>query len=270
MYRKPLGAFGAVVFTLLVLTAALAPFLVSHEPLRIYRESTYSPPSSTFLLGTDGLGRDVLSRIIYGSRISLYVGLTSVAIGTSIGAIVGMVSAYYGGKVDLTIQRLVDALMSFPGLVLAMTLVAVLGASVNNVVAAVATVLIPRSSRVIRSVALTVQGAEFVQAARATGCSDRRIIFRHILPQCVAPYIVVATATIGYAIILEATLSFLGVGIPPPTPSWGEMLAVEGRAALRFAPWIAIAPGVALSLVVFGFNLLGDALRDVLDPRLRR
>ena len=252
LYRKPLGAFGAVVVTLMVLTAFLAPLLAPHDPLRIYREFTYSPPSSMFLLGTDGLGRDVLSRIVFGSRISLYVGLVSVAIGTSIGALVGMVSAFYGGKVDLVMQRFVDALMAFPALVLAMALMAVLGPSINNVVAAVATVLIARSSRVVRSAALAARRTEFVQAAQAIGCSDRRIIFRHILPQCMAPYIIVATATIGWAIILEATLSFLGVGIPPPTPSWGEMLAAEGRAALRFAPWIAIVPGVALSLVAFG------------------
>ncbi|MBI4308649.1 MAG: ABC transporter permease [Chloroflexi bacterium] len=270
MSRKPLGAFGAVVVTLLVLVSIFAPLLVPHDPLRIYRDFTYSPPSSTFLLGTDGLGRDVLSRIIYGSRISLYVGLVSVAIGSSIGSVLGMVSAFYGGRVDLLIQRFIDSLMAFPGLILAMALVAVLGPSIDNVVAAVATVLIPRSSRVIRSAALAIEGAEFIQAAKAIGCGDRRIIFRHILPQCVAPYIVIATATIGWAIVLEATLTFLGVGIPPPTPSWGEMLAGEGRASLTFAPWIAIVPGVALSMVAFGFNLLGDSLRDVLDPRLRR
>ncbi|MEK7681967.1 MAG: ABC transporter permease, partial [Chloroflexota bacterium] len=227
-------------------------------------------PSLRFWLGADELGRDVLSRVLYGTRLSLYVGLVSVLLGTTIGAGVGVISGYMGKKVDILLQRIIDTVMAFPTLILALAIVAVLGPSLNNVVIAVSVVLIPRGARVLRSAALSVKENPYIEAARAIGCSNTRVLLRHVLPQCMAPYIIVATAAIGWAITVEATLNFLGVGAPPPTPSWGAMLSGAGRQHLETSPWIAISPGVALSLTVFGFSLLGDALRDVLDPRLRR
>lgn len=268
--RKPLGAFGAAVILLVLLVAIAAPLIAPYDPLAMNFDAPFAPPSARFLVGADEFGRDVLSRIIWGSRISLYVGVVSVVLGQSIGGALGVVSGFMGGKVDVLIQRFVDMLMSFPMLVLALSIVAALGPSPINVVLAISIVQVPRASRIIRSAALLVKEMQYVDAGRAIGASGARILWRHVLPNCVAPFIVIASTTMGLAILTEASLSFLGVGTPPPNPSWGAMLSGTGRSYVEIAPWLAIFPGLALTLTVFGFNLLGDALRDILDPRLRK
>jgi peptide/nickel transport system permease protein len=265
--RKPLGAGGAVILLLLVLTALLAPWLAPYGPKETAFPS-YLPPQRGFLMGTDNLGRDVLSRVIWGARLSLYVGVVSVLVGITLGALWGIVSAYYGGLTDAVSQRIVDILMAFPPIILALGLMAVLGASVTNVIIALIILLAPTGARTLRASALGILAMPYIEAARAMGCSPWRIIFRHIVPNAMAPYIVLLSVNIGYAIVVEASLSFLGVGVPPDEPSWGSMVTA-GAKVLERAPWIAMFPGIAISLAVFGINLFGDALRDTLDPRLK-
>lgn len=267
--KHPVGAAGACVVLVWILMAVFADSVAPHDPFAVDISRQFKGPGSEFYLGSDNLGRDQFSRIIYGSRISLYVGLGSVSVGTVIGTILGVVSAYASGKFDLIIQRVVDALMGFPSLVLALVLVAALGASLNNVVVAIAAVLTPRMIRLSRASALSIKQEAYVLAAQAIGASSSRIVFRHILPNSLAPVFVVATGYLGTAVIVEASLSFLGLGVPPPHPAWGSMLQQGAREWIWDAPWLAIFPGVALSSIVFGFTLFGDALRDALDPRLR-
>lgn len=274
--RKPFGAFGAAVMVLLVLIAALAPVISPFDPYRVHVGNKYASPGEveakqggTFLLGSDHLGRDTFSRLIYGSRISLYVGLVSVAIGVTIGSVIGIVSGYFSGKFDLVVQRIVDGFMAFPPLILALTIMAVLGQSLENVIIAVCVVLIPGAARLIRSRVLSLREMDYITAARAVGCGSGRIMFRHILPNTLATYIVFATITLGWAIIVEASLSFLGLGTPPDVPSWGGMLALASRQWIEVSPWLVLFPALALSVVVIAFNVLGDSLRDILDPRLR-
>lgn len=267
--HKPLGAIGGGLLAILVLIALFAPVISPHNPYDISSRDILASPSGDHWLGGDSLGRDVFSRLLYGGRISLFVGLVSIAIGISAGSFLGAVSAYFGGKFDLIVQRFVDAFIAFPGIILGLAIMAVLGSSVYNIIIALVLVLAPSAIRTVRSQALAVKEMDFVLAARALGASDLRIIVRHIIPNCMAIFIILFTLNLGYAIIVEATLTFLGVGVPPDVPSWGGMLAEGGIAYLRDAPWLAIAPGIALSLAVFGVNLFGDALRDVLDPRLR-
>lgn len=267
--RKPLGAVGACILGLYVVVALLAPAIAPHDPNAVRDEVVLVSPGREFIMGTDNFGRDVFSRVIYGARISLYVGLLSVGLGTTVGLVVGLASAYYGGRFDFMLQRVVDMFQSFPALILALAVVAALGASMNNVAVAIAAVTWPGASRVIRSGVLSLRQTTYVEAARALGCSNLRILARHILPNVMPIYIVLVTAYLGSAIITEASLSFLGLGTPPPTPSWGAMLSGAAQRYATVAPWMAIFPGIALSLAVFAFNFLGDALRDVLDPRLR-
>jgi ABC-type dipeptide/oligopeptide/nickel transport system permease subunit len=226
-------------------------------------------PNTEFLFGTDPLGRDVLSRIIHGARISLLVGFLSVALGIAVGTGIGLASGYWEGKVDQVLQRIVDTLMAFPGIVLALAVMAVLGQSLTNIILVIGLVIAPGSSRVVRGTVLSIKHNVYIDASRSVGASDLRIILRHILPNVFAPIIILASVWIGNAIVIEAALSFLGLGTPPPTPSWGGMLAGEGQRNLENAPWLAVFPGVAISITVLAFNMLGDALRDVLDPRLR-
>lgn len=268
--RKPLGGMGGALVLGAVAVALLAPWLSPYDPSEILPGKQFTSPQPGFLLGTDNLGRDQFSRIIWGAQVSVYVGVMAVAMGTTAGSLLGLVSAYLGGAFDTVMQRLVDAMMAFPTLVLALIIASTLGASVNNVVLAIAIVLVPQSSRVVRSVALSVKEIQYVEAARAIGCGHVRVLFRHILPQCMAPYLVIATAEIGVAIVVEASISFLGAGPPPPTPTWGNMLSGAARQFAERAPWLVLFPGMAISLAVFGFNMLGDALRDVFDPRLRQ
>lgn len=254
---------------LMVLVAIFAPLVAPRDPQETSGALKYAAPGGELLLGGDQLGRDVLSRLIYGARTSLYVGLLSVGIGITAGTLLGILSAYVGGKVDLVIQRVVDALMSFPPIILALGLMAARGASVNNVIIALVVILLPGAARVIRSQTLSIKELDYTLAARAIGATPWRIMLRHILPNVMASYIVLSTITLGFAIVVEAALSFLGVGIPPDVPTWGGMLTLGASKYIEIAPWLAIFPGVAIAVVVFSVNLLGDALRDVLDPKLR-
>jgi peptide/nickel transport system permease protein len=264
---QPRGALGGLIVLGLVVTALLAPRLAPHGA-KDAAFAPYLPPSAEFPMGTDQLGRDVLSRVIWGARLSLYVGLVSVAFGITLGALWGIVAAYFGGPADSVSQRLVDMLMALPPIILALSLMAALGQSVNNVIIALAVLLIPTAARTLRSVALSIKETPYVEAARAAGCSHGRVIFLHLLPNVLATYIVIFTVNIAYAIVVEASLSFLGLGAPPDEPSWGGMLTA-GIQALETAPWMIFFPGLAISLTVFGLNLLGDAIRDLTDPRLR-
>ncbi len=232
-------------------------------PLRMH------PPSAGFPLGTDPLGRDVLSRIVYGARVSLTVGFASVLLGTLMGTVLGLVSGYWEGTPDYVIQRAVDTTMAIPGIVLALAVMSVLGQSLTNILLVIPLVIAPGASRVVRGAVLAVKQHMFVDAALALGASPPRIVVLHLLPNVFAPILVIATVWLGNAIVIEAALSFLGLGTPPPTPTWGAMLSGEGRRNLETAPYLAIFPGMAISVVVLAFNMLGDALRDLLDPRLR-
>lgn len=269
LHTQPLGALGGLIIFSMVILAILAPVVAPYDPYELRVDHLFEAPGPAFYLGTDDYGRDIYSRIIYGSRISLYVGILAVVIGTTTGAFLGLVSGFVGGRTDTVIQRIMDSLLAFPALILALAIVAALGQSTTNVIIAVAVVLMPTGARVIRSSVLSLKENIFVEAGRAIGCGNLRILLRHIMPNCAAPYIILATSTLGTAILSEAALSFLGLGTPPPEPSWGTMLSGAAQQYVWRAPWMAIFPGVAISLAVFGFNLFGDALRDVLDPRLR-
>ncbi len=265
---KPLGAIGGMIVVLLVLVALLAPVLAPYDP-RSTPALPWEAPSSQFLLGADYIGRDVMSRLIYGARISLYVGLGSVLVGITGSFIIGVALTYIGGIVDMVAQRIVDALMSLPGLLIALAIMAVVKPSLNTVILAIVIGMIAPVIRTVRSQVLSLKELDYVTAATAIGAPPWRIIFRHIVPNCFATYLVLATYYLGFAIIIESSLSFLGVGTPPDQPSWGAMLVRAASAHVKSGPWLAIFPGLAIFLVVMGFNLLGDALRDVFDPRLR-
>ena len=265
---KPLGAIGGLLVLLLVVVAALAPVLAPYDP-RSTPALPWEAPNSNHLLGADYVGRDVLSRLIYGARISLYVGLGSVLVGITGSFIIGVALTYIGGIVDTFSQRIVDALMSLPGLLIALAIMAVVTPSLNTVILAIVIGMIAPVIRTVRSQVLSLRELDYVTAATAIGAPPWRIIFRHIVPNCFATYLVLATYYLGFAIIIESSLSFLGVGTPPDQPSWGGMLVRAASAHVKSGPWLAISPGLAIFLVVMGFNLLGDALRDVFDPRLR-
>jgi peptide/nickel transport system permease protein len=267
--RHPLGAAGAVVMTVFVFAAIFAPFITVYDPLTTDASLSLAPPSAAHWLGTDFMGRDVYSRIVYGARISLIVGIGSTALGCALGVVLGLASGYLGGWVDLAVQRVVDILQGLPLLVLALVMAASLGPSLENTVIAISIPLIPYAARVVRSNTLALREMPFVEAAKAVGMSELRVAVRHVLPNTLAPLIVLATAQLGSAILTEASLSFLGLGVPEPHPSWGRMLSESAAEYVRTAPWLVIFPGLAISLVVFGTNLLGDAVRDLLDPRQR-
>lgn len=266
--NQPLGTAGLLIFLLLIFSAIFAPVIATHDPIANNVSEQFSSPSSSHFFGTDNLGRDMFSRIVYGARTSLYVGIFTVAFGVSIGSIVGIISAYYS-HLDIFIQRFVDALLAIPNLLLALAIVAVLGPSLTNTIIAIGIGFIAPTTRVLRSQALAIQQRPFVEAARAVGASDLRILVRHIAPNCIAPIIILASNGLAFAIIAEASLSFLGLGILPPRPSWGAMLSGSVQSYIRLAPWLAIFPGLAITIVALGFSLFGDAMRDVLDPRLR-
>jgi peptide/nickel transport system permease protein len=268
---KPLGAFGAFVVVGMLLVAIFAPWLAPYPPEEFIDggSARLTPPSLAFPMGTDNLGRDILSRIIFGAQLSMMVGFLSTIFGTGLGACIALFSSYAGGIWDLMVERVMDILWSFPSLIIAIVIVAVLGRTTTNLIIAIGIVIIPSTARVVRSAVLSVKESEYVQSARAAGAGHLRIIFRHVAPNCVAPYIVIATASLGGAIITEASLSFLGLGVPPPAPSWGRDLFGAAQKFAELAPWMPIMPGIAISLTVYGFNLFGDAIRDLLDPRLR-
>lgn len=266
---KPLGAFGAVLLLGLILTAIFAEVLAPYDPYEIHQGHSLVAPNPQFLMGTDEISRDILSRIIYGARISLWVGIVAVGLGTTSGSLLGILSGYIGGKFDFAVQRLVDMILSLPTIVMALAIMAALGQSITNVMIAIAIVISPGACRVVRGTVLAVKEFQYVDAARAIGCNDLQVMLRHVLPNVTAPIIILATTSLGGAILSEASLSFLGLGTPPPTPSWGGMLTSTGRSYFEVSPWVAVFPGVAISLAIYGFNLFGDALRDVWDPRLR-
>jgi len=267
--RYPLGAFGAVIMALCVFAALFAPYITVYDPLSTNSAFSLARPSAQHWLGCDFMGRDVYSRIVYGSRISLAVGIGSLSLGLTCGVLIGLTSGYLGGWIDLAAQRLIDILQSLPLLVMALLMTASLGPSLRNTIIAISIALIPSSARVVRSTTLSLREQPFVESAKAIGMSELRIAFRHVLPNTLAPLIVLGTAQLGATILIEATLSFLGLGVPEPHPSWGRMLSESAAEYVRTAPWLVIFPGLAISLVVFGTNLFGDALRDLLDPRQR-
>ena len=267
--RYPLGTVGAMLMALFVLAAIFAELITVHSPLATDAAHSLAPPSATYWMGADNFGRDVYSRIVFGARISLAVGIGSTMLGCLVGVALGLLSGYLSGWVDLAVQRLIDILQALPLLVLALVMAAALGPSLRNTILAIAIPLVPYVARVIRANTLQLRELAFVDGARAIGLGHLRIALRHVLPNTLAPLIVLATAQLGSAILTEAALSFLGLGIPEPYPSWGRMLSESAAEYVRTAPWLVVYPGIAISLVVFGTNLLGDALRDLLDPRLR-
>ena len=267
--NKPLGAIMGIIIVLVVLMSVFADAISPYDPLDTDPIMAREPPDREHWMGYDEVGRDVLSRVIFGSRISLIVGITSVVFGTVLGSVWGLASGYLGGKFDLITQRAVEVWMSFPSLVLALSLLVVLGAGLHTVIIAVAFTRVPYGVRVIRSVAIAVKEFMYVDAARSVGASEMRVMLRHVLPNCVAPFLIILTAHIGTAIIVEASLGFLGIGIPPPTASWGNMLGSAVGQAINPHWWRIVYPGVAIVITVLSFNIFGDAIRDVLDPRLR-
>jgi len=269
MRRKPLGAFGAIMLLALVLVAALANVLSPYDPISQNQSVALQGPSSSHWAGTDQFGRDVLSRLLHGARISLYVGVGATLLTLIPATMLGIFTAYVGGTTDYMIQRIVDAVQAIPGLILLIAIVTVLGSSLINIIVALAFGGAIVESRVMRGATMQISRSDYVQAARLLGATDIRIMLQHILPNIMPPIIVLASLGFGQVILAEASLSFLGFGIQPPAASWGNMLAAEGRRYMYAAPWLLWGPAVALSLVVFGVNMFGDAVRDVLDPRLR-
>lgn len=267
--RSPMGAFWGLVVIAILVMAIAAPVFAPYPPLQSDFRAMSKPPSAVHWFGTDQIGRDILSRVIYGSRASLTVAIGAVLLGTTTGALWGLASGYFGGRFDLISQRINEFLQSFPDLILAMAIALALGAGMGTVIVAIAVTRIPFAGRVIRSVVLSLKELSYVEAARGVGASHTRVMLRHILPQCIAPYLILATAHLGVAIIIEASLGFLGVGIPPPLPTWGNMLADSLNAGLVPPWWLVLFPGAAITVTVLAFNLLGDGIRDVLDPRLR-
>ncbi len=264
---QPLGAIGAVLVAFLVVVAIFAPLIAPYGP-KVTDFDAFMPPGDVHVFGTDHLGRDIFSRVVWGARLSLYVGLVSVIVGVTGGALWGVVTAYFGGYADVLTQRVVDVMMGFPPIVLALGMMAVLGQSVNNVIVTLVILLAPTAARTMRASVLSLKEMTYVESALAVGCSHWRVIFRHILPNSLGTYIVLFTVNVAYAIVVEAALSFLGLGSPPDEPSWGGMLTAATD-SLERAPYMAIFPGVAICLVVFGINLLGDAIRDVTDAKMR-
>jgi peptide/nickel transport system permease protein len=268
--EKPLGTVGLLIVVGLVLTAVFADVIARTGPNDTDLANARARPSWQHPFGTDQLGRDLFSRVVYGARVSMYVGLGAVALGVTMAVLLGTVSAYIGGLLDMLLQRIVDAWLSIPTLVFLLAMVSVLKPSLGTVIFSLALLMTFSNSRVIRASVLAIMAMPYVEAARALGAGHLRVVLRHILPNVVAPIIVIATLGLGSAILAEAALSFLGFGVPPPAPAWGGMLSGSARQYIYLAPWLGVFPGLAIALAVFGFNMLGDALRDLLDPRLRR
>ena len=270
MRSQPLGTLGAFVLAVVILAAIFAPYIAPYDPTHGDAAALYHPPSAKYWLGTDAFGRDILSRLIYGARVSLIIGFGASVLGVVVGAAVGIISGYFGGWFDTIAQRVVDAMLAFPMLLLALAMAAVLGSSIRNVIIALAMPIVPRAARIARASTLVLKSSTFIEASRAIGCGNLRIILVHILPNTFAPLLVLATAYLGLAIVQEAALDYLGAGIQEPQPSWGLMMSGSATSLALVAPWIVLFPGIAISLVVLASNILGDAIRDVLDPRLQR
>ena len=267
--RNPLGAAGLLVIVIMIFMAVFADVLAPYNPVANAFDRMHQPPGLENWFGTDQFGRDVLSRLVYGARTALLVGFVSSFVGATIGLVLGVASAYFGGRIDLVFQRVLDVFMAFPLIILALAVISIFGTGAQNVIIAITIPFIPRCARVVRSAALAIREMPYIDAARANGFSHSRIILRHMLPNVMAPFLIMITAFVGQAILLEASLSYLGLGVQEPTPAWGLMLQGGAEEYAESAPWIAIFPGLAISLAVFGFSLFGDALRDELDPRMR-
>ena len=267
--KYPLGAAGALVVVVMIFLAVFANFLSPYDPESNNFEDMLTPPGLQYWLGTDQFGRDILTRIIFGARTALFVGFSCAIIGATVGLVFGVASAYFGGRFDLIFQRIMDIFMAFPLIIMALAVVSIFGTGTQNVIIAITIPFIPRCARVVRSSALAIREIPYVDAARALGFTHARIILRHMTPNVMAPYLIMLTAFVGQAILLEASLSYLGLGVQEPTPAWGLMLQGGAEEYAESAPWVAVYPGIAISLAVFGFNLFGDSLRDALDPKLR-
>ncbi|MGZ5140468.1 MAG: ABC transporter permease [Burkholderiales bacterium] len=272
--RQPLGAFGLAVIVVMIFAAIMANWITPYDPLAVDYASVLAAPSQSHWLGTDSYGRDVFTRIIYGARTALAVGFLSSLMGSTVGALVGVGSAYFGGKIDLLVQRFMDVILSFPIIVLALAVVAIIGKNIVygidvNLIIAIAVPMVPNVARVVRASALAIRELPYIDAARSAGYSHARIILRHIIPNVAAPFLIMLTAFVGQAILLEASLSFLGLGVTEPTPSWGLMLTGAAADFYQQAPWMIVFPGIAISMAVFAFNLFGDSLRDWLDPKIK-
>jgi peptide/nickel transport system permease protein len=267
--QNPLGAVGGLVVIVMVLMAAFSDVVTFYDPTRNNFGAMLERPGAEYWLGTDQFGRDVYTRIVYGARTALLVGFVSAFVGGTVGLILGVASAHFGGRFDLILLGIMDVLMAFPLIILALAVVSIFGTGTSNVIMAITIPFIPRCARVVRSSALAVREMPYIDAARACGFSHARIVMRHMVPNVFAPYLVVMTAAVGQAILLEASLSFLGLGVQEPVPAWGLMLRGGAQEYAESAPWVAVFPGIAISLAVFGFNLFGDALRDWLDPKMK-
>jgi len=267
--KNPIILIGTMIIVLMIFVGTFAPYLAPYKPSKMYSRNRREAPGKQFWLGTDRLGRDMLSRLIWGTRVSLVIGVLAVSVSLVIGLTIGMISGYYGGLLDEILMRIMDIIFAFPSLLLAIALIAVTGPSMRNIIFVVGLIRIPRFARILRGTVLSIKEKEFIEAARALSKSDIGIMLQHILPNCIAPLTVEASLSIATAIITESALSFLGIGVRPPTPSWGQMIA-DGRSELFTAPWIVIFPGLTIMITVLGYNLLGDGLRDALDPRLRQ
>jgi peptide/nickel transport system permease protein len=267
--QNPLGAAGGFVVALMLVMAVFADLVTIHDPTRNNFGAMLEPPGADYWLGTDQYGRDLYARIIYGARTALLVGFVSAFVGATIGLVLGVASAYFGGRFDLWFQRVMDVLMAFPLIILALAVVSIFGTGTGNVILAITIPFIPRCARVVRSSALAVREMPYIDAARACGFGHARIVLRHMVPNVMAPYLIMITAFVGQAILIEASLSFLGLGVQEPVPAWGLMLRGGAQEYAESAPWVAIFPGIAISLAVFGFNLFGDSLRDWLDPKMK-
>ena len=267
--QNPLGAAGGLVVLVMIAMAALADVVTVYDPTHNNFGAMLEAPGREYWLGTDQFGRDLYTRIVYGARTALLVGFVSAFVGGTIGLVLGVASAYFGGRFDMSLQGVMDVLMAFPLIILALAMVSIFGTGTFNVIMAITIPFIPRCARVVRSSALAVRETPYIDAARACGFGHMRIVMRHMVPNVMAPYLVVMTAAVGQAILLESSLSFLGLGVQEPVPAWGLMLRGGAQEYAESAPWVAIFPGIAISLAVFGFNLFGDALRDWLDPKLK-
>jgi peptide/nickel transport system permease protein len=267
--NQPLGAVSAVGVIFMILVAVLAPLIAPHDPVEAHYEAMAAAPSIEYWLGTDQFGRDLLSRVIWGARTALFIGFTSAILGATIGLVLGVTSAYFGGWFDLLFQRVMDVFLAFPLIIMALAVVAIFGTGPENVIIAITIPFVPRCARVVRSNALAIREIPYIDAARALGYGHLRIILRHMAPNCMAPYLIMLTTFLGQAILLEASLSYLGLGVQEPVAAWGLMLQGGAEEYAESAPWIAIFPGLAITLAVFAFNLFGDSVRDTLDPKLR-
>ena len=270
MRAQPLGIAGAFIVLVMVVAAVFAPYIAPHDPELNDFGSMLFPPDGSHWLGTDEFGRDIFSRLVWGARTAMLVGFSCALLGSTIGLLIGVASAYFGGKLDILLQRVIDIFIAFPAIILALTIVTVLGTGTENVIIAISIPLIPNCARVVRSSALAIREIPYVDAARALGFGHSRIVLRHMAPNVMAPYLIMLTTFLGQAILAEAGLSFLGLGVQEPIPAWGLMLQGGAQEYAESAPWVPIFPGIAISLAVFGFNLFGDALRDLLDPKLRQ